>query len=161
MKYCIECGTKLVIKNLEHEGMIPYCSCCKEYRFPIFSTAVSMVIIDKKNNKALLIKQYNTNNYRLVAGYVSKGESAEDAVKREIKEEIGADVLFLKSQKTEYYEKSNTLMINYYVELKANVINPNYEIDSYAWIDIDECEEALKNASLALDFLRYYLKNNN
>ena len=40
MKYCVECGTKLIYKELENEGMIPYCEKCHEYRFPIFSSAV-------------------------------------------------------------------------------------------------------------------------
>ena len=46
MKYCYECGTKLTEKFLENEGMIPYCETCQEFRFPIFSTAVSMEIFN-------------------------------------------------------------------------------------------------------------------
>ena len=43
MKYCYECGQKLRMKELEHEGMIPFCDSCRKFRFPIFSTALSMV----------------------------------------------------------------------------------------------------------------------
>ena len=49
--YCYECGTKLEIKELEHEGLIPFCPKCKEFRFPIFSSAVNVVILNKEQTK--------------------------------------------------------------------------------------------------------------
>ena len=42
-KCCPECGAKLIELELEHEGLVPYCENCKEYRFPMFNTAVSMI----------------------------------------------------------------------------------------------------------------------
>ena len=70
--YCYECGTKLEIKELEHEGLIPFCPKCKEFRFPIFSSAVNVVILNKEQTKTLFVKQYGIDNYRLVAGYINK-----------------------------------------------------------------------------------------
>ena len=64
MEYCYDCGTKLVIKELEHEGLIPYCNKCKKYVFPIFSAAVSMIITDMDEKNVLLIKQYGKDFYR-------------------------------------------------------------------------------------------------
>ena len=92
MKYCVECGNKLEPKFLEHEGMIPYCNKCNAYRFPIFNTAVSMVVLNEEKNKTLFIQQYNRPRNILVAGYVNKGESAEEAVKRELLEETGINI---------------------------------------------------------------------
>ena len=88
MKYCYECGTKLTEKFLENEGMIPYCETCQEFRFPIFSTAVSMEIFNPEKDKVLLIQQYGKKRNILVAGYVNKGESAEHAMVREVMEEV-------------------------------------------------------------------------
>ena len=92
MNYCMECGTKLELRHLENEGEIPFCSQCNQFRFPIFNTAVSMICIDVKNQKILLIKQYGRPDYILVAGYISRGEDAEAAVKREVFEETGMTV---------------------------------------------------------------------
>ncbi len=156
---CFECGTKLEIKFLEHEGMIPYCPKCKEFRFPIFSSAVSLVILNKDQTKTLFVKQYGTSFYRLVAGYINKGENAEEALVREMHEEIGVSPLEYHFQKTEYFAKSNTLMINYYVVLENEEITPNYEIDSYSWFPIEEGKEAIKDASLASKFYQYYLEH--
>ena len=92
MNYCMECGTKLELRHLENEGEIPFCSQCNQFRFPIFNTAVSMICIDVKNQKILLIKQYGRPDYILVAGIFHAGEDAEAAVKREVFEETGMTV---------------------------------------------------------------------
>ena len=84
MKYCMHCGCRLDEKYLMGEGMVPYCPECREFRFPVYNTAVSMIVMNKELDKVLLIKQYGRDSYILVAGYINKGEDAEDAVKREI-----------------------------------------------------------------------------
>ena len=75
MKYCMQCGCKLDEKYLMGEGMVPYCPACQEFRFPVYNTAVSMIVMNKELDKVLLIKQYGRDSYILVAGYVNKGEA--------------------------------------------------------------------------------------
>lgn len=58
MNYCTECGTKLENRPLEHEGIIPFCPQCGEYRFPMYNVAVSMIVVNEDNGKLLLVKQY-------------------------------------------------------------------------------------------------------
>ncbi len=160
MRYCYHCGCRLEEKYLKDEGMVPYCPCCKEYRFPIFSTAVSMVILNEDRTKTLLVKQYGKSFNRLVAGYINKGEAAEEALKREMLEEVGLVPIEYHFQKTKYFSKSNTLLINFYVIVSSMEVTPNYEIDSYAWYDVDKGIEALEGASLAKEFYTYYIENN-
>lgn len=160
MEYCYDCGTKLTIKFLEHEGDIPFCPKCNKFVFPIFSTAVSMVIVNKDKTKTLFVKQYGTGKNRLVAGYVNKGESAEECLHRELMEEMGVKPLEIKPQKTLYFEKSNTLLINYLVTLESEDVFPNFEIDEYKWYSVDDGTDAIKEASMAKQFYEYFMKNN-
>lgn len=159
MEYCIHCGTKLELKELEHEGIIPYCPNCKEYRFKMFNTAVSMIITTKALDKVLLIEQYGKKKFILVAGYITQGENAETAACREIQEEVGLKVNRLIFQKTEYYEKSNTLMINFIAVIEDMNVHSNYEIDDYAWFSIEEGKEKIAKGSLAEKFyMMFYEK---
>lgn len=48
-----------------------------------------MIVVDENTGRILLIQQYGRPSYILVAGYINRGESAEDAVRREILEETG------------------------------------------------------------------------
>jgi NADH pyrophosphatase NudC (nudix superfamily) len=47
-------------------------------------------------------------------------------------------------------------MINFYAVLDNYNVNPNYEIDEYAWVDIEDCEANLAEAKIALQFFKYY-----
>lgn len=161
MKHCVECGEKLELKELEHEGLIPYCNNCNEFRFPIFSSAVSMIVLNKTEDKVLLVKQYGTGKYRLPAGYINKGEDAEETVVREMEEELGVRPIKIQIQRTKYFEKSNTLMINFSAVLDSEEINPNYEIDEYAWFPIEEGLEELSKATIALYFFKCYMDERN
>ena len=90
MKFCSACGNALIMKKHEHEGCIPYCTTCQKYIFPQFNTAVSLVVLSPDEKQILLIQQYGKQRNVLVAGYVNQKESVEDAVCREMQEEIGS-----------------------------------------------------------------------
>lgn len=160
MKYCIECGTKLKDRFLKNEGMIPFCEKCGEYRFPVFSTAVSMEVLNPDKDKVLLIKQYGKNRYILVAGYVNKGESAEQTVAREVKEEIGVSVSQIHFEKSEYFAPSNTLMLNFSCVAESEDLSgvSEEEIDACQWFSFEEAAEEIAEGSLAGKFLLHYLQ---
>ena len=154
MNYCMQCGTKLVMKYHESEGKeIPYCSTCSDYRFPVFNTAVSMVVTNQAEDRILLIKQYGRDSYILVAGYINKGEDAEDAVKREIGEEMGLEVLECHFNRSHYFAPSNTLMLNFTAIVEEGEPSPNSEIDSWKWFSVSEARENIRDRSLAQAFL--------
>ena len=159
MKYCYECGEKLTERELENEGIVPYCEKCREYRFPIFSTAVSMIVENIDKTKILLIQQYGRKNNILVAGYVSKGENAENAVVREVMEETGLKVVDMNFNKSEYFERTNTFMLNYScrVEDESLAHLNKGEVDKAQWFTHEQACENIKPDSLAQKFLFHYL----
>ena len=158
MNYCMQCGTKLVMKYHENEGKeIPYCSTCSDYRFPVFNTAVSMVVTNQAEDRILLIKQYGRDRYILVAGYINKGEDAEHAVIREVGEEMNLRVVKVRFNHSHYFSKSNTLMLNYTAIVDSMDVHENDEIDAYRWFSREEAAKNVARHSLAGDFLKGYL----
>ena len=156
MKYCMQCGTKLEIREHETEGPTPYCSSCGAYRYPVFNTAVSMIVMSPEQDRVILIKQYGRPHNVLVAGYVNQGEDAEDAVVREVREEIGMTVENLHFNHSRYYARTNTLMLNFTVTVKEADAKPNWEVDSWRWYGIEEAKQEIKPGSLAAAFLCGY-----
>ena len=173
-KYCSECGNKLELKALDNEGIIPYCKRCNEFKFPKYSVAVSMIVINEENNKILLIQQYNKPVYILVAGYVNKGESLEEALKREIKEETGMEVdlslinpfMMIKYYTKNYFNsgKNRCNKIYYFVINTDNLINlkeTNYTKEekegnyTVRYINLSDVEEEL------IDNANKYPRNKN
>ena len=157
MNYCRDCGHKLEMKYIENEGMIPYCPHCKEYRFPLFNVACSMIVLSPDHKEVCLIQQYHKPFYVLVAGYVNRGEDAEDCVVREIKEELGVNVTSYTFNRSHYFSKSNTLMLNYTAVLESKNIHSNFEVDTYDWFTLEEARKQIKKNSLAESFLLGYL----
>lgn len=158
MKCCYECGTKLEEKYLEKEGMIPYCPTCQQYRFPIFNTAVSMEVLNPSKTHVLLIQQYGKKRNVLVAGYVNRGEAAEDAVVREVREEIGLQVHDVTFRKSKFFEPSNTLMLNFScVAQTEDLSGMTDEVDHAEWVVLEQADEKIAQNSLAQEFLENYL----
>ena len=154
-KHCFECGTSLIEKELEGEGIVPYCPKCERFRFPMYNVAVSMIVINEQTGEIL---QYGRPWFVLVAGYVNRGEQVEHAVGREIKEETGMTVSRIKFNRTCFFEPSNTLMCNFTAFVKDDSeLLPNQEIDSYQWFTPDDARKNIRPNSLAERFLNAYL----
>ncbi|MBQ7509006.1 MAG: NUDIX domain-containing protein [Spirochaetales bacterium] len=161
-KYCTKCGTLFETREMEGEGTVQFCPSCGEYHFPVFNTACSMIVIDPRARKILLIKQYGRDHYVLVAGYVNRGEDAEKTVAREVMEETGLEAQEIRFNRSRYFAGSNTLMLNWTVFVKdASALHTNSEIDSCRWFTFEEARANIKDCSLAQWFLNSYLDSLN
>lgn len=161
MKFCYDCGTPLVEKYLEREGMVQYCPECEQFRFPIFNTAVSMEVLNPVKTHVLLIQQYGKKRNVLVAGYVNRGEAAEQAVAREVQEEIGLNVHHITFNESQFFEPSNTLMLNFScVADSEDLSGMTDEVDRAAWYTLEEAPQAIVQNSLAQQFLMAFLEKN-
>ena len=49
--FCRDCGTRLSLRFLENEGLIPYCEKCGAFKFPYFPVAVSMTVVNRAVKK--------------------------------------------------------------------------------------------------------------
>ena len=141
MKYCSECGTKLILKECGIDGEVPYCPMCKQFRFPMFNSAISTIIFNPTKDKILLIKQYGKDFNVLVAGYITKGENAKETLIREIKEEVSLNVMEYTYNDNEYYQPSNTLMHNYAVVVDSENFKLTNEVDEAHWYSIEEARK--------------------
>jgi len=153
MNYCMECGTLLHPMPHGEEGLVPYCDSCAAFRYPVFNTAVSLLVMDEEEENIILIRQYGRPHYILVAGYVNHGEDAEDAARRELMEELGLSALSVSFNRSHYFPPSNTLMLNFTVHVKKQEAHPNREVDAWQWFSLEDAREAIKPGSLARAFL--------
>ena len=156
LNYCPECGKKLRIKEQQHADPALYCDTCQEFRFPIFSSAVAVVLLNEEQSHMILIRQYGEAKRMLVSGYVDKGETAESAVIREVREELGMTARNIQYLGSHYYPPSETLMLNYAATVSETAAAPNWEVDSWEWIPINEALPSVEPGDLAEDFLRDY-----
>jgi NAD+ diphosphatase len=139
----------------KEEGLVPYCKNCQEYRFPRFATAVSMVVTNRTKDKILLAKHNNQDYYKLIAGYIKRGETAEKAVTREFKEETKLDTVKYKYIGSRYHEPKNILMLGYILVAEDGTLVPDEsELESVKWFTLDEALAAIQKDSTAEAFLK-------
>ncbi|MBQ8320334.1 MAG: NUDIX domain-containing protein [Clostridia bacterium] len=152
--YCRHCGEKLSLRFCENEGLIPYCNTCESYMFPQFSVAVSMVVTNRTQDKILLAKHADDDDFILFAGYVKKGENVEKTVPREIKEELGLDVVKAKYTYSRYLDKKELLMLNFIVVVDEKPLRFNEEISEARWCSFDEAVALIRKGTAAEAFLQ-------
>lgn len=153
MKYCSECGTKLVMKENGIDGLVPYCPHCRKFRFTKFSSAISAIIFNPAKDKVLLLKQYGNPAYILLSGYINPGENAKQTLKREMWEEAKLQVAQFHYNDNAYFAAHDVLIHNYAVVATSEQLNPNNEIDRYAWVPVDEVLDQIMPHSLAKSFV--------
>lgn len=153
MNYCQKCGEKL-IKQADSEGQaVDYCPQCQHFYYPSFNSAISMIIVDQAGEHVMLANHVNDNGYVLFAGYINKGENANEAVVRELYEETQLKVDKLIYNDNRYYEKTNTLIHNYIVVVKNGQVRLNHEIEEAKWVPCSESLAYIRPHSLAKEFL--------
>lgn len=151
--FCRDCGTRLSLRFLENEGLIPYCEKCGAFKFPYFPVAVSMTVVNRAENKILLAKHTGEDTYKLFAGYIKQGESAEKAIPRELKEETKLNAVKWRYFGSRYHEAKNVLMLNFIVTADEGEIVLNDEIEEAKWFTPVEAKAAIRKNSTAEYFL--------
>lgn len=146
--YCGKCGTK----NVDVANKISRkCPACGKKEFPKISPAI-MVLIVNDNNEILLehYKNHDIEMYSNVAGYVDVGESLEETVKREIREEINIEVKDINYIKSQPWPFPNSLMIGFYARYSSGTIQPDgVEIDDAKWFSKDDMPKLPPHGSLS------------
>ena len=157
--YCKNCGQKLTLRFCENEGLVPYCDTCADYMFPLFPVAVSMVVTNRAQDKILLAKHVEDDDFILFAGYIKKGENVEKTIPREIKEELGMNVVKTKFMSTRFHAKKDLLMLNFIVVVEDTPIKlKTDEITEARWCTHDEALGLIRKSTTAEFFLTNAVK---
>jgi len=131
-RFCSTCGSKTKEKSDERAIVCPNCNTIV---FPKISPAIIVAITCK--NKILLAHnaKFPESWHSLVAGYVDIGESLEETVKREVKEEVGLDVKNIRYYKSQPWPFSGSMMIGFFAEADDTqpICPDNIEITEAAW----------------------------
>lgn len=153
--YCPHCGTKSGKKEIGDEGIIPFCEKCNIPLWDMFTTSIIAAVVNEQNEIALLRQNYvSATKYVCVAGIMKIGESAEETVVREIKEEIGLDVESVQYIKSYPYEKKEMLMLGYKAVVKKGDFQLSREVDSAAWIKFEDALALLREGSIAWQLVK-------
>lgn len=153
--YCPHCGEKLIKKEIGDEGYIPFCESCSVPLWDMFATCIITAVVNEENEVALLRQDYVTKAYYVcVAGHIKLGESAEETVIREVKEELGLDVEELKYIHSYPMEQKEMMMLGYQAKVKKADFVLSKEVDFAKWFKFEDALEQIKEGCIAWQLVK-------
>lgn len=135
--FCPRCGGKLVDKYSYDEGGVPYCPVDDIMYFDTPKPCVIVAVV--RDKEVLLLKQsYIFKNSKvLISGYVTNGETIEETVYREVKEETGISVNNIKYLGSEYLSSKEIIMITFMARYLEGEISKSDEVEWAEWAKIE------------------------
>ncbi len=147
-RYCGKCGAK----NVDVPNKIARkCPACEKIEFPRISPAIIVVIINDKDEILLAHnKNFDADIYSHIAGFSDVGESLEETVKREVREEINIEVEDISYIKSQPWPFPNSLMIGFYARYASGRIQPDgIEIEDAKWFSKENMPKLPQSGSLS------------
>ena len=134
-QFCSRCGGHM---ESETERRVKTCPRCHRTNFPRISPAVIVAVV--KANKLLLARAHRNppGLYSVIAGFVEPGETVEDCVRREVKEETGVDVKEIRYFGSQPWPFPNSLMIAFTAKYAGGeIVIEKDEIEDAGWFKAD------------------------
>lgn len=157
-RHCGRCGEEMHPDENERAMLCPKCG---NLVYPKIMPAVIVGITNEKNQ--ILLTKYANNSYTkfaLVAGFAEIGETIEETVKREVKEETGLDVTDISFYKSQPWSFSSTLLFGFWAHADSSQVisMDDGELKLANWYDKDVNVDNLDSSSLTAEMIRLFKK---
>ena len=146
-RYCGACAT--LLKHSDSERAL-LCPDCGNLKYPEIAVAVIVGVYD---GDKLLLTKYAGRRYRrfaLIAGFVEIGEALEDAVRREVYEEVGIRVYKIRYFASQPWGFSHSLLAGFFAEAQGStdITLDNRELAEACWVKREDICADPSNLSL-------------
>jgi NAD+ diphosphatase len=148
--FCAACGSRTVSGEAGHLRICTNPACGTKH-FPRTDPVVIMLVSD--GPRCLLGRQavWPARRYSCLAGYVEPGESLEDAVVREVREEAGLDVADVTYRSSQPWPFPSSLMIGFNAVLAGGELAFEAdELEDVRWFERDELRAGVASGKLLL-----------
>jgi len=145
-RFCGRCGTPT---QPEEGGHVMACinQNCATKHFPRTDPATIMLVYD--GERCLLGRQasWPVGVYSTLAGFVEPGETLEEAVFREVKEESGVEVTNIRYFGSQPWPFPQSLMFGFVAEAITRELRCGSELEDVRWFTVSQARELLVKLS--------------
>lgn len=147
-RFCPVCGSALTTQSA---GYVLQCHGCGRQHFPRTDPAVIMLVTD--GDRALLgrHRSWPPGRFSTLAGFVDPGESLEQAVAREVMEEVGVEIGEVSYFGNQPWPFPASLMVGFFARATSTEIDVDGdEIESARWFSRAELAAEAASGQVAL-----------
>ena len=140
-RFCSNCGAETRVVDA---GWRRDCPGCKMQHFPRTDPVVIMLAIDGERCILGRSGRFATNSWSCLAGFVEPGETIEEAVRREVREEAGIVCGQVKYFRSQPWPFPSSLMIGCHAQaLSHELVVDHNELEGARWFDREEVASML------------------
>ena len=146
-RFCGRCGAGTVPSPTE---LAKECPSCGMLFYPRLSPAV--IVLVKRGEEVLLARSlgFPAGMYSVLAGFIEPGESIEETIGREIREEVGVEVENLRYFGSQPWPFPHSLMIGFTADYAGGELRTEPdEIEDAGWYAVDELPMLPPKVSIA------------
>ena len=156
-KFCSTCGNKTLFNSKEGA---PDCECLAPPRYPIISPCIITLIHDKDRILLGRSKFFPPNMFSTLAGFIEAGENAEEALVREVMEEVNVKVSDIKYYGSQSWPFPSQLMLGYFCKYVEGEIKLNdAELEEARWFHLDDLPMIPPDSSISGQLIRSYISD--
>ena len=154
-QFCGRCGVPLRNKTDERAKECPQCGLL---HFPRLAPAI--IVLVERGNELLLARSrhFMPGMYSVLAGFVEPGESLEETVMREVKEEVGIEIKDIKYFGSQPWPFPHSLMIGFTATYAGGEISlDDKEIEDAGWYTAEKLPRIPGKISIARKLIDGFL----
>ena len=155
-RFCNRCGTPLVKRTTERAKECPQCGLLL---FPRLSPAI--IVLIERGRELLLARarRFPPGRYSVIAGFVEPGEKLEEAVEREVREEVGLTIKDIRYFGSQPWPFPHSLMIGFTATYAGGEISLNDgEIEKAGWFTAENLPALPGKISIARKLIDAFLE---
>lgn len=154
-RFCGSCGQPMTQIRWERAM---YCEPCDLRSYPRISP--SMIVLITRGDEVLLARspRFVTGVYSTLAGFAEPGESAEDCLVREVREEVAVEVKNIQYVGSQCWPFPHSMMLGFHAEYAGGeiVMQPD-EIEDAQWFNVHDLPPLPAGRSIARYLIDLYV----
>lgn len=155
-RFCSRCGSQT---RYHETDRAKHCDQCGYIQYP--KIAPCIIVLITRGDDVLLARSphFPGRFYSTLAGFIEPGESIEDALRREVYEEVGLHVTNITYKCSQPWPFPHSLMIGFHAEYAGGDIRiDDEEIEDAQWFPVDRLPMTPPEGSISFDLIDEYVQ---